>query len=601
MKKLLPILIISLALALPPVGAAVAGTLSPDLKTVLKTAAADEPIAVIVRLRKRADLKQFKKLKRALRRTKIIQALKQEAEADQSDILTLLKSKNIKKLRKLWLINGIAMEATPEVIRLLKKQAAVKEIRLDAVIMLASGAGGSGSGEWNVGMIQADTLWDAGITGQGAVIASMDSGVDAAHNALSGSYRGGANSWFDPNNEHTTPFDADGHGTQTMGVLVGAGGMGIAPDARWMAVKIFDDSGAAALSAIHAGFQWLLDPDNNPASDDAPDVVNNSWGFNDRVGECYDEFADDIDALRTAGIAVVFAGGNSGPGADTSLSPGNNPGSLAVGAVDSGGQIINQSSSGPSACGGGVHPHLAAPGLSVLTANLTYGAFPDLTTYASGTSIAAPHVAGALTLLRSAEPAANITAMEQALLDTAMDAGSAGPDNDYGYGLAQAYDAYLALTDGGGEPPPPPPPPEPQCFDDDEDGFFGPASDPECGEPVDCHDASSTVYPGAVEIAKDGIDQDCNGLDLTITVTKALYNSGKDKVIVYATSDRGDQAGLRAEIPGIGNKAMTWKANKSRWQKVISRAISKGFDPANPGSVVVSGEEGEASRTVRIK
>jgi serine protease AprX len=601
MKKLLLILIVGLALALPPDGAVMAGTLSPDLKAALATATADEAIPIIVRLRKKANLSQFKKLKRALRRTKIIEALKQEAEAGQTDILALLTNKNVKKLRKLWLVNGIAMEATPEVIRLLKKQPAVKEIRLDAVLMLSSGSGGgSGSAEWNLGMVQADTLWNAGVTGQGAVIASMDSGVDAAHNALSSSYRGGSNSWFDPNGEHSSPFDADGHGTQTMGVLVGADGMGIAPDAQWMAVKIFDDGGAAALSVIHAGFQWLLDPDNNPASDDAPDVVNNSWGFNDRVDECYDEFAADIEALRAAEIAVVFAGGNSGPGASTSISPGNNPGSLAVGAVDSGGQVISQSSAGPSACGGGVYPHLAAPGLSVLTASLTYGVFLDMTTYASGTSIAAPHVAGALTLLRSAEPGASVAAMEQALLDTALDAGSAGPDNDYGYGLAQVYDAYLAMGDGGGDPPPPPPP-DPQCYDDDGDGFFSAASDPECGEPVDCDDTNAAVFPGAVEIAKDGIDQDCNGLDMTITITRALYNSKKDKVIVYATSDRGNQAGLSVDIPGIGLKTMAWNNNKNRWQKAISKAVSKGFDPANPGSVVVSGEEGEASLTVSIK
>lgn len=597
MKIRLLILFFSLSLVLPPVGA-LAGILSADLRATLETAADDELIAVIVRLRKKANLKQFKKLKRTLRRSKIIKALKQEAEADQAEILALLKNKNIKKLRKLWLMNGIAMEATPGVIRLINQQPAVKKIRLDAVLRLSSDDGSSdGNAEWNMGMIQADMLWDEGITGHGAVIASMDSGVDAAHNALAGSYRGGSNSWFDPNGQHSTPFDMDGHGTQTMGVLVGSGGMGIAPDAQWVAVKIFDDGGVAPLSAIHAGFQWLLDPDDNPATDDAPDVVNNSWGYNDRVGECFDEFADDIDALRTAGIAVVFAGGNSGPGTDTSISPGNNPGSLAVGAVDSGGQVTSQSSSGPSACGGGVYPHLTAPGLGVLTATLTYGAYPDLTIFASGTSIAAPHVAGALALLRSAEPEASIEAMEQALLDSAQDAGSAGPDNDYGYGLLQVYGAYRALSGDEGDPPPP----EPQCYDEDEDGFFSAASDAVCGGPTDCVDTDASVFPGATEIANDGIDQDCNGLDLTIIITRAVYNSNKNKVVVFATSDRGRKARLKVKIPGLGLRKMQWNNRKSRWQKIIYRATRKGFDPHHPGSAIVRGREGEVSHLIRIK
>ena len=74
-----------------------------------------------------------------------------------------------------------------------------------------------------------------------------------------------------------------GHGTRTMGVMVGrdagGSGVGVAPDAQWIAVKIFDDAGSATVAGIHAGFQWLLDPDGNPATADAPHVVNNSWTF----------------------------------------------------------------------------------------------------------------------------------------------------------------------------------------------------------------------------------------------------------------------------------------------------------------------------------
>ena len=107
-----------------------------------------------------------------------------------------------------------------------------------------------------------------GVRGQGVVIASMDTGVDATHPDLSATWRGGGNSWFDPNGQHATPTDVSGHGTQTMGVMVGrsVGGsaIGMAPDARWIAVKIFNDRGVTTTTMIHRGFQWLLDPDGEP-------------------------------------------------------------------------------------------------------------------------------------------------------------------------------------------------------------------------------------------------------------------------------------------------------------------------------------------------
>ena len=166
----------------------------------------------------------------------------------------------------------------------------------------------------------------------------MDSGVDPDHPDLKARYRGGSNSWYDPHGQHSAPFDADGHGTQVMGVMVGgaSGGsaIGVAPEARWIAVKIFDDSGKAPLSAIHQGFQWLLDPDGDPDTDDAPDVVNNSWGFVENLNECVEEFQSDVEALRAADIGVVFAAGNGGPLPATSISPANLPGSFSVGFID---------------------------------------------------------------------------------------------------------------------------------------------------------------------------------------------------------------------------------------------------------------------------
>ena len=129
----------------------------------------------------------------------------------------------------------------------------------------------------------------------------------------------------------------------------GCGSVGVAPGAAWIAAKIFNDRGVATATAIHQSFQWVLDPDGDMATPDAPNVVNDSWTGS--VAGCDTEFAPDLDALRAAGIVPVFAAGNSGPlGGVTS--PANLPGALSVGSVDGADVLDPQSSRGPSPCAG---------------------------------------------------------------------------------------------------------------------------------------------------------------------------------------------------------------------------------------------------------
>jgi len=281
----------------------------------------------------------------------------------------------------------------------------------------------------------------------------MDSGVDLNHPDLSGRWRGGSNSWFDPYGDHPdNPTDLSGHGTWTMGVMVGgdAGGtaIGLAPDAQWIAVKIFDDYGNATASAIHAGFQWLLDPDNNPGTPDAPHVVNNSWISSS--SSCDLQFELDLQALRAAGILPVFAAGNSGPVSNTSRSPANNPSALAVGSTTISDTIDFDSARGPSSCGESesIFPEMVAPGANIHTSDL-FGFY----TNATGTSLAAPHVSGVLALLLSAYPESDATSQQEALLNGATDLGAGGADNDYGYGRLDVFSAYQWLQ-GNSSPTP---------------------------------------------------------------------------------------------------------------------------------------------------
>jgi subtilisin family serine protease len=382
-----------------------------------------------------------------------VRALHARASADQVRLLDLLRKRRkqglVAEVVPLWVVNAVAVVARPSVIHEIALRPEVRQVDPDRTVQ-APPAGqplstvDSPAVEPNVTAVNAGALWSLGLTGEGTVVAAMDTGVDGGHPDLAANWRGGGNSWYDPNGEHpTVPTDVNGHGTSTMGVMVGgsAGGtaIGVAPGAKWIAVKIFNDRGVATTSRIHQGFQWLLDPDGNPATADAPDVVNNSWSG--AVGGCNLEFQPDLRNLRAAGILPVFSAGNYGPTSSTVLSPANLPEAFAVGAVDDAGVIDPSSSRGPSACGQQLEPRLVAPGVDVRTTDL-YGGYLD----ASGTSLAAPHVAGALALLLGAFPDLSADRQQAALESAAVDLGATGPDNTYGYGRLDALAAYQFLS-----------------------------------------------------------------------------------------------------------------------------------------------------------
>ncbi|SNB47977.1 S8 family serine peptidase [Geobacter sp. DSM 9736] len=429
------------------VGPAGAGNLDPRVVEVMETGSQHE-FPIIVRATGKARVDSIRDRDKRTRRSKIIRALRRVADASQREIRNFLDKKKIRKVRPLWLVNGVALTANAQLIQELAQLPQVESIILDASIPMPKTVySNPASPEWNIAAVGAPELWNLGYTGEGVVVANMDSGVDASHPDLRDRWRGGTNSWFDPNQEHDSPADRDGHGTKTMGIMVGgdAGGssIGVAPGARWIAVKIFNDAGAASYSSVHRGFQWLLDPDGNPDTDDAPDVVNNSWGIENTYG-CITEFHPDIEILKAAGIAMTFAAGNDGPFPSTIVSPADYSSAFSVGAVDSTGTVASFSSRGPSACGGGISPVVVAPGVDILTTDLDFG-IPGAYATVSGTSFAAPHAAGAMALLIQAFPDLDASVIEAAFRDSAGDVGVFGPDNAYGYGSLNVPAAYNRL------------------------------------------------------------------------------------------------------------------------------------------------------------
>jgi subtilisin family serine protease len=421
----------------------------PALQAVLQAAKPQDEIRVIVEFAQPADLQSLRQMPRPLRRASMARSLRAASERDQHEVRTLLQGLGVKGIRNLWMINSLAVKAPAEVIRELAAHPAVQRLRVDrkisaAEILLQSFP----PPETNIAAVNADSLWLQGDFGQGVVIALMDTGADVNHPDLASSWRGGTNSWFDPYGQYIEPHDSDGHGTSVLGIVLGGGvggtTIGAAPGAKWIAAKMFDDAGFTFDSVIHQVFQWFLDPDGNPATDDAPDVVNASWGFQNLPGICETAFQLDLDALNAAGIAVVFAAGNTGPAAATSISPANYPGVIAAGSVDDLNAIDPTSARGPSACDARVYPDVVTPGDTIKTTDLSFGGSPFYVSV-TGTSFSAPHASGVLALLRSAFPNATMDQLKTALTGQAVDLGAPGPDNVYGNGLVDAAAAYASL------------------------------------------------------------------------------------------------------------------------------------------------------------
>ncbi len=391
-------------------------------------------------------------------RIELVASLRAEAERSQRGVRDFLAQEQaagrVEAVRPFWIFNGLALRATPQTIYALAIRDDVELVRLDRYQSYISASPDtnydptSSQPEWGVRRVRADEVWSAfNITGTGVVVANMDTGVDYLHPALHANYRGNvgkglyqhAGNWFDATNAGTVyPYDGYGHGTHTLGTLVGQGGIGVAPGARWIAARVLDNQGYGYASWIHAGFEWILAPNGNPAL--APDVLSNSWDSPVRNST---EFQPDLARLREAGILVVFSTGNSGPDYGTVNSPASLPGVFAVGASDYDDEVAWFSGRGPSPWGE-IKPYLVAPGVNVRSST-PGGAYASY----NGTSMAAPHVAGVAALMLAANPHLTITATEHALTSTAVPLSTTLPNNDSGWGLVDAYAAVQAVAGAG--------------------------------------------------------------------------------------------------------------------------------------------------------
>ncbi len=311
-------------------------------------------------------------------------------------------------------------------------------------------------------MLGVPTVWQAGLNGTGRVVCNFDTGVDGAHAALSPKWRGthvaAQAAWFSPVQGTSVPADKTGHGTHTMGTMIGStvtDSFGVAPGAEWIAAGVVDQGVDlnTTFSHILAAFEWALNPDGDTlTTDDVPDVILNSWGVPtiqpSAIAPCSTLFWQAIDNVEAAGVVVIFAAGNEGRlGASTIRNPANRASTpynaFSVGAVDGTQNIADFSGRGPSSCDPTqIKPEVVAPGVSIRSSAKGGGY-----SYMTGTSMAAPYIAGLVAICRQYNPDATPDQIKYAIMKSATDLGVAGEDNDYGWGLpnASAMIAYLPV------------------------------------------------------------------------------------------------------------------------------------------------------------
>ncbi len=355
---------------------------------------------------------------------------------------------NVRHLKDLWFVNAYALEASSEMVGKLAAREDVEQLILDRKVRFIRPHAAAETPErpapaakaWGVVKVNAPTVWKKlKVTGKGAVIGHIDTGADGSHPALKGRILHFKD--FTKAAKEAA-YDDEGHGTHTAGSIVGIKSkIGVAPGAQLVVAKALDGQGSGELSWLLAAMQWMLDPDGKGR----PCAVSNSWGADrDALGDSAGVFRDAVKAWRDAGIVPLFSSGNSGP--DSQGVPGAYPESYAIGATDSADRDADFSSGSNSEWDGQsyIRPDVAAPGVDVYSA-APGGKYVKM----DGTSMACPHVAGVVALIKSAKPSLTVAEIEKILTDTAKDLGPAGKDTRFGAGLVDALKAVKAARGEG--------------------------------------------------------------------------------------------------------------------------------------------------------
>jgi serine protease AprX len=434
----------------------------------------DQQTEFFVVLADQADLSPAQKLPGKKEKGRFVfEALLRKAQETQGPLIRWLQEHNL-EFQSFYVVNmikakagratALALASRPDVARI-EGNAAMRNLPEPSPTSGALRANAPHGVEPGIASVRAPEVWTMGFTGQDVVIGGQDTGYQWNHPALMDQYRGWDgktashdSNWHDSVHsgggrcgaDSPVPCDDHNHGTHTMGTAVGSDGgenqIGMAPGAKWIGCRNMNQ-GVGSVATYSECFEFLLAPypvGGKPSQGDpdkAPDITLNSWSCVPSEGCSSGTLAQMVQAQRAAGIMTIVSAGNSGPGCSTINDP---PGIyeevFTVGALNTGTDTIASfSSQGPVTIDGSNRrkPDIVAPGTAIRS-SIPAGTYGSM----QGTSMAAPHVAGAVALLWSANPAlkGRIDATGKILADSAVHisygaCGSTGwPNNTFGYG-----------------------------------------------------------------------------------------------------------------------------------------------------------------------
>ncbi len=483
-----------LSLWMPGVGSASGPTVDPR---VLEDTADGRTGAflVVLKLQANASAAAARAPNRQARGRLVFDALRQAVDATQPAVRAHLDALGA-KYRAYWIVNLFAVEGDRAVVDAMAARpdvAAIESNRsfrvpLEQPQTLSPSA--PTAIEWNISQVNAPQVWAKGYTGQGMVYANADTGVQWDHPALKPHYRGWNGTtadhnynWWDavhadlngngtnpcnpsgftplPSSGSLAPCDDHGHGTHTMGTGIGDDGagnqIGMAPGAKWIACRNMEQDVGQPSTYIEC-MQFFIAPTdlngNNSDPSKRPDAVGNSYTCPPSEGCSANSLLTAMDNMRAAGIFMAASAGNyngSAPCSSITDPPAIYDSAITIGATDSTDTITSFSERGPITVDSSNRrkPDLVAPGVNVRSSWLT-------NTYAnqSGTSMASPHVAGAVVLLwsrfpqlvRDVDTTESIFEQNALHLTTAQgcggDTSSQVPNNVYGYGRLDVLAAF---------------------------------------------------------------------------------------------------------------------------------------------------------------
>jgi subtilisin family serine protease len=399
---------------------------------------------------------------RSLQGSDLQKYLRQQTQANERQLMQNIRSvsRAQNRIASLWILNSTIIEADSQVASEVQTLPFVRKVmalgkRAELIIPAPSQQVAQDTNEFTYGLIKIGVPDVRNqfpqISGANIRVGILDTGIDANHPDLKGKvvmYR----NFMDGGGQN--PMDDHGHGTHVAGTIAGGKSsgrsIGVAPQAKLYIGRIIGRSGAATEANILLSLQWMADPDGNPETQDAVHVVSNSWGFNGRFNDRNPQ--DDpncavLNRLRAMNVLPVFAAGNEGPGANTLRVPGACPDSFTVGATDASDSIARFSSRGPAKWKTVElpKPDISAPGVNTISAKPGGGYQPM-----SGTSMATPHVAGVVALVKQARPQLTQAELQEVIQRTSVDRGTPGYDQVFGHGRANVLGAIQAVSNSQG-------------------------------------------------------------------------------------------------------------------------------------------------------